>query len=432
MALTETFPAKSKSSSSSARLVYKIAIGLGKIFVFILTTIVCLPVLLLPFTTAVPAWAWILLALADLAIIIARLRAEPNWQSTLLELFGLVLVSLLAIAASQFFAATPAITGTDGQPIPDSIASLEKVTLNGSEQWITIRGHDTTKPVLLNLGMGGPGGGGFIPRTLLEPLEEHFVVVSWDEPGTGKSYKAVPMASLTPQRFIDDAHALTLYLRQRFNQDKIYIYGVSWTSILGVWLADEYPDLYHAYIGNGQMVNVTETDVQGYELALQHLAEVGDQKQLETLRRNGPPPYTGDNVVEPYLAFLDVLNEYMGADRYALIVPIAPFMAPEYGYIDKINHTRGLIDSFNAVYPQLQEVDFTTQAIRLEVPTYIFFGRNDVNANASLAERYFNLLEAPRKQLFWLKGGHGLDGSNQAQFVDIMVNTVLVETYLAQ
>ncbi len=40
-----------------------------------------------------------------------------------------------------------------------------------------------------------------------------------------------------PERFISDAYALTQMLRARFHQDKIYVYGVSWTSILGVWLA---------------------------------------------------------------------------------------------------------------------------------------------------------------------------------------------------
>jgi hypothetical protein len=64
-----------------------------------------------------------------------------------------------------------------------AIASLEKVNLNGTEQWITIRGWDTRNPVLLNLGMGGPRGGGFATRTQFEPLEQHFTVVSWDEPG---------------------------------------------------------------------------------------------------------------------------------------------------------------------------------------------------------------------------------------------------------
>jgi len=52
-----------------------------------------------------------------------------------------------------------------------------------------------------------------------------------------------------------------------------------------------------------------------------------------------------------------------------------------------------------------------------------------VNAMSSLVEEYFNLLEAPRKELIWLQGGHGLDGGNIHQFVDVMVNMVLVETY---
>jgi pimeloyl-ACP methyl ester carboxylesterase len=300
--------------------------------------------------------------------------------------------------------------------------------LNGSEQWITIRGHDVGNPILLNLGMGGPGGGGFATRTLFEPLEEHFVVVSWDEPGTGKSYAALPISTLTPQRFVEDAHALTLYLRERFHQDKIYVYGVSWTSILGIWLVQQYPDLYYAYIGNGQMVNTTENDVMGYELALDYLSEKGDIKQLEILRRNGPPPYRGEGLLDRYVAYLDVLNEYMGAPRYTVVVPIVPFVAPEYGLVDKVNHTRGLVESFTVVYPQLEDLDFETQAPELDVPVYIFAGRDDVNAMSSLVERYYNLLEAPHKELIWLDGGHGLDGRNLGQFVDVMVNTVLAGT----
>jgi hypothetical protein len=47
---------------------------------------------------------------------------------------------------------------------------------------------------------------------------------------------------------------------------------------------------------------------------------------------------------------------------------------------------------------------------------------------SSLVQRYYNILEAPRKQLIWLDGGHGLDDRNGGQFVEVMVNTVLPET----
>ena len=410
-------------------LTQKIFGVLGRILGVILAILFALPIVLLPISTSVPVWIWIPLGILYIASVILQFRIIPTWKDVTARFAGMILVSIFAIIASQIFAATPPITDGNGEPPPNSISTLEKVTLNGSEQWITIRGQDVDKPILLNLGMGGPGGGGFATRSLFEPLEKDFVVVSWDEPGTGKSYNAVPFSELNKGRFVEDAHALTLYLRERFHQEKIYVYGVSWTSILGVWLVQEYPELYYAYIGNGQMVNIIRDDVMGYELALSYSVERGDAKMVETLQRNGPPPYTGEDMLDQYVAYLDVLNDYMHSPHYTVIVPIVPFIAPEYGLVVKINHTRGLIRSFEVVYPQLQDVDFTTQAAKLDVPVYIFAGRNDVNAMSSLVEEYFNILEAPYKELIWLNGGHGLDGSNLGQFVDVMVNKVLAETY---
>ena len=369
-----------QNSSQAGTVARKAVSFLGRTLLLILTLLLCLPVILLPFTTSVPAWIWILLAIADVALIVLQFRFAIASLGTLGVLGGILLVSLITVAASQFFAATPPIVGADGQPIPNSIASLEKININGTEQWISIRGHDVNKPILLNLGMGGPGGGGFATRSLFEPLEKDFVIVSWDEPGTGKSYNAVPISTLTPDRFVEDAYTLTMYLRERFHQDKIYVYGVSWSSIIGVKLVQQHPELFHAYIGNGQMVNTTENDILGYEFALDYLTKKGDNKRLEILRKNGPPPYTGENVTRRYVAFLDELNVYMGMPRLTVIVPIVPFFAPEYGYVDKINHTRGIINSFDAIYPQLEDLDFITQAPKLEVPVYLFAGRYDVNA----------------------------------------------------
>lgn len=386
--------------------------------------VLLVPVLLLPVSTAVPPAVWIPLLAVDLLLLVWLIvrRRHPRVRPTAVG--GLALVSVGAVVASQVLAATPPITGADGRPVPGSIASLERVTLNNSEQWITIRGRDVRNPVLLNLGMGGPGGGGFATRSLFEPLEEHFTVVSWDEPGTGKSYHAVPFEELSRDRFVADAAALTNLLRARFGQDRIYLYGVSWSSILGIWLVQEHPELFHAFVSNGQMVDTVENDRLGYELAVQHLERQGDTRGATRLRSNGPPPYRGEDVVYRYVAYLDVLNEIMGEPRLSLIVPIVPFLAPEYGLVDKVNHTRGLIDSFNAVYPQLEDLDFRVQAPTLQVPVYFFVGQHDVNAMSFLVEDYYAALSAPHKELIWLEGGHGLDGNTRDQFVDTMVHRV--------
>jgi hypothetical protein len=55
----------------------------------------------------------------------------------------------------------------------------------------------------------------------------------------------------------------------------------------------------------------------------------------------------------------------------------------------------------------LEALDFTTQAAQLEGPVYFFAGRNAVNAMSSLVEGYYDLLQAPHKELIWLEGGHG-------------------------
>ena len=148
----------------------------------------------------------------------------------------------------------------------------------------------TPNPVLLFLA-GGPGGSELVmTRRYLGELENHFTIVNWDQPGTGKSYHAVDISSLTSESYVADAYELTLYLRERFHQPKIYILGKSWGSILGIWLAQQHPELFHAVISTGQMVDAVETDRLGYEFAIELRTEQGRLDDVEALRRNGPPP----------------------------------------------------------------------------------------------------------------------------------------------
>ncbi len=155
-----------------------------------------------------------------IAVLVTAMRRERGqllpwlWRASRFAVTVAVLLVGLGVAAveSQWHASTAQILGANGQPLPGSIATLEQITVNGSRQWITIRGKNAHNPVLLFL-MGGPGAGGFLDQGFLAPLEDHFVVVNWDQPNTGKSYGAVPREQLTPQRYVADAYALTQLLR---------------------------------------------------------------------------------------------------------------------------------------------------------------------------------------------------------------------------
>lgn len=91
----------------------------------------------------------------------------------------------------------------DGEPVPEGIAVLEEVKLNGSTQWITIRGHDTDNPLLLFLA-GGPRGSELASTRLhLSELEQIYTVVNWDQSGAAKSFHAVGPEELAPERIIE-------------------------------------------------------------------------------------------------------------------------------------------------------------------------------------------------------------------------------------
>lgn len=393
----------------------------------ILVVILALPVLLAFVATAIPRYLALGLIILDLAVVIALFRLKRTWRIILGFWCSVIAVTLLTIWLSQVFAATPPILDANNRPLPNSIAVLEKVNLGGSEQWITIRGKDVTKPVLLYLGIGGPGAGGFPASALsLKPLEDHFVVVNWDQPGTGKSYNAVPISTLTVERFVADAHELTQLLRARFHQDKIYVLGLSWGTILGIKLVQQYPDLFYAYIGTGQMVNTTENDRMGYELALRLVTEQGDTATANTLRRYGPPPYAGAGMALKYAVYNNVLFRYMDSPTLQLVLLLVPQFAREYGFVDKVNFARGLIESYAVIYPQLRDLDFTTQAAKLGTPIYFLVGRHDVNAMTSLVERYYNMLQAPHKELIWLESAHG---ATAKEIEDALVNHVLAANH---
>jgi len=418
--------------TTSQTLLRRILSFLGRLLAFLLSLLFCLPLILLPLATAVPAVLWIVLAALAVALLFVQFRLKPAWKGVAASLAGLVVVAVMAVIASQAFATTPPIVDAQGEPLPGSIAVLEQVEINGSQQWISIRGQDASKPVLLFLA-GGPGGSQLATaRYALGGLEEHFVVINWEQPGAGKSFDAVDRATLTSERYIEDAHALVQYLRQRFGQDKVYVLGESWGSALGILLVQSYPELFHAFVGTGQMVAFLENDQMCYDFAVQWAQERGDTAKVAKLAGQGPPPYYGDGVAWKESAFLMDTFDYMNqnpaiADNGANT--FRDLAAPEYGLYDKVSWFRGVLETLGIVYPQLWEVDFRQQATELDVPVYFLLGRHDVNAPTVLAEQYFTLLDAPHKEIVWFEhSGHTPWVSESDRFVEAMVDTVLAQT----
>ncbi|MDD4113588.1 MAG: alpha/beta hydrolase [Herbinix sp.] len=329
------------------------------------------------------------------------------------------ILCILFAGYTQITATTPSIKSKK-PAYSNSISELRKIELNGRNEWISIRGNDKSNPLLLFLA-GGPGGSQMAAvRHTLSKLEAHFVIVNWDQPGSAKSYKAGK--DITIQDYIDDGYELTRYLCKEFDQEKIYLLGESWGSALGIFLADKAPELYHCFIGTGQMVAFLETERLDYELAMEIAEEKNDTKKLKKLKENGPPPYYGKDVTWKSSEYLMYLSGYMMRNSN---IPNSGYntfrdlLSEEYGIIDKVNYFRGIISTFNHVYPQLYETDLRNNYTKLDIPIYFFTGRHDINAPTSLVEDYFESLIAPYKEIVWFEAsGHSPWANETDRFIE--------------
>ena len=336
-------------------------------------------------------------------------------------LTGLATLALAGVALAIARPATTApIVSAVGEQLPNSIAELRTIRIGGHDQALMLRGRSRDNPVLLYLA-GGPGGTDLGALRSDVGLEQYFVVAAWEQRGAGKSYPALePLETLTVEQMVADTIAVTNYLREEFSEEKIYLVGNSWGSTLGVLAVQQRPELFHAYIGVGQMVSQRETDRMFYEDTLAWAERTGNNELAATLRRTGPPPYENLLNYEPSNMYEHEWNAYPELDLSNEMPAI--LFVPEYSWVERFNAFRGFLDSAFALYPQLQDIDFRIDVPRLEVPVYVVLGEHEARGRAELAKEWFAILEAPSKELIFLEGaGHRALFDQPAAFTTLMV-----------
>ncbi|MFO7299893.1 MAG: alpha/beta fold hydrolase [Actinomycetes bacterium] len=329
---------------------------------------------------------------------------------------ALVFLGLVAVMVARP-ASTAPIVG-DGAP-ERSVAELVEIDVNGSRQSLMVRGRDTTNPVLLYL-HGGPGGTdlGAIRRDV--GLEQDFVVVAWDQRGSGRSYPSIdPTSQITVDQMVSDTVAVTEYLIDRFGVDGVYLVGQSWGSGLGALAAKARPDLYHAFVGVGQMVSWDDTDRMFWEDTLAWAERTGNTGLAERLRSDGPPPYDDIRKYGPITSAEHDWNPYPGFDPNNEMPAI--LFVPEYSVIERVNAFRGFFDVATVLYPQLAGLDFRLHIPVLQVPYYMVLGEHEARGRVVPAEEWLVMLEAPYKEKVVFSGaGHRANFDRPAEFAGLM------------
>ncbi|NBI29128.1 alpha/beta fold hydrolase [Chengkuizengella marina] len=321
---------------------------------------------------------------------------------------------------------TPSFRDSKGRIIKDSIASLEVMMIGGINQYVLMRGKDINSPLLLFL-HGGPGSAqiGFAPKSQ-KKLEESFVVVNWDQRGAGKSYSSdIAGESMNINQFISDIYELINTLLKRFIQEKLYLVGHSWGSFLGSITAYKYPELIHAYIGVGQVVNMKRGESISYSFALDKAKETNNKKAIRQLIKIGPPPYKSLNGLRIQRRWLEKFGGSVhGSTFLKLLIKYLAFK--EYTFLDWIRTIKnGILFSLKNLWEDLMEVDLLKDVNKFKVPVYLCVGRHDYQTPHELIEEYYHTLLSPKKELVWFeKSAHSPNFEEPDKFYDICISVI--------
>ncbi len=292
---------------------------------------------------------------------------------------------------------------------PNGIEELRPLQINGSTQWVSIRGRDVHNPILLFL-HGGPGSPTMpAAYTFQSPWEDYFTVVQWDQRGAGKTFAANDSAALsstmTMAQMTSDAEAVVQYLQQRFGQRKIFVLGHSWGSVLGVTLARRHPEWLYAYLGVGQIVDMQRSEAEGYQFALaearaHHNAEA-EHDLVSIAPYPGPGPLTVDRVgvQRKWLNFYGGLT--YGRTDFTYDAN-AWTLSPDYSDTELAAIDAGGLYSLSHLLPTVSTLHFEADTV-FKCPVFLFIGRHDYATSHTLAAEWFQHIHAPDKKFIWFE-----------------------------
>ena len=309
---------------------------------------------------------------------------------------------------------------------PNGIDEGKYVTIGGIEQWITIRGEDRSNPVLLFL-HGGPGDAtNPWSYAAFRPWLRKFTLVQWDQRGAGKTLgKNGPSlgSTITLDRMVHDGIELTELLRKTLNQDKVILVGHSFGSILGVLMVKSRPDLFHAFVGTGQVVDPKRNYAVAYDELLKAAETSGEQRAVRELKEIGAPPWKdgrGYGVQRRWANIFEHADAFLGS-----VFGLA-LAAPGYSARDVNDWLDGQGLSAEHLVPETSALEAQKLGGKFAVPVFVVHGAQDFTTPTSLARQFVSSISAPRKAFTPIEGaGHFAVFMKSDAFLTVLVARVL-------
>jgi len=187
------------------------------------------------------------------------------------------------------------------------------------------------------------------------------------------------------------------------------------------------PDLFAAYVGTGQLVNMQAGEAIVYSRVVASARGMGNLRAIRELESTGPPPYKTQTALGTQRKWASIL-----AGDKTPIVKIAEFtlLAPRTSLLDAWSSLSGIVASQNhflgpTMQGEMMKVNLAASDRSFALPIFVFQGANDDVAPVELAQIYVDSITAPQKQIVLIAGaGHDAIITKTGDFLDLLVQRV--------
>lgn len=305
----------------------------------------------------------------------------------------------------------------------------EYIDTAGHKSGMFIESTNLNNPVLLFV-HGGPGFPQYAHvKASGLAWANHFTVCYWEQRGTGMSYNASTQGEITLERIVADGLEVVNHLKQKYNQEKIYLCGHSWGSLVSSIMASRQPEHFLAYIGIGQLGRHYESNRDTYDFLLETAIERGDEKAEKHIR--SVKFNKGFYKSQEYRKLLGrYLNKYGGGTKregYSSWEGIKDIIeCKHYTWKERLNILKGIFSSYQALGESLANTDATVMAPRFEIPVFIVHGVYDYQTSYKEAKRFYESIDATSKQMYTFEhSAHSPFVEEQERFMEVLVEDVV-------
>ena len=288
------------------------------------------------------------------------------------------------------------------------IDSLESFDIEGSTQWVLLRGNLAARRVLLIV-QQGPGFPLIQDARVFERrlrLESEAVVAYWDQRGTGKSFQADP-STIHLARLTADVRAMVDALCARLNVERVDILGLSIGGTLAAMAAAQDPTRIGHVVVVGVDVDWGESERYAYAFASNEAARRGARRAQRQLQAIGAPPH---DTPEKFLTRVRWVIAYGGINRRRGYLGLLwdtvwrVLSSPHYSLREGVHALRAIGRTQELMLSPRNRFDLRATLPRVEIPIAFFQGRHDVGTNPEVVARYAAGLDAPRgKSVVWFE-----------------------------